>query len=349
MTSLLGTLTIDAVCVIAATLRHAVHATSFAVVYLCVVGLAALLLARIFIFRWPGAVKAAALAVAVAAYAPFAHPLEPFDMAPYDEFPVQKASQIPGMPRLLLANETLTTGGPWFRDSDGRVLLLRGVNLGGITKLPAKPDGASYRNHSKFRTAPGDVSFVGRPFPLAEADEHFTRLRAWGLTFIRLLITWEAVEHDGPGVYDEKYLRYLLQLVRKADEYGIVVFIDPHQDVWSRWTGGSGAPAWTLEAAGFDLMTIEETGAALTHQHYGDPLPKMIWGTNNWRLATATMFTLFFAGNDYAPKTKVGGVPIQDYLQDHFVAMAANVALTLRNERNVVGFDTLNEVSSGRV
>ena len=97
MTSLLGTLTIDAVCVIAATLRHAVHATSFAVVYLCVVGLAALLLARIFIFRWPGAVKAAALAVAVAAYAPFAHPLEPFDMAPYDEFPVQKASQIPGM------------------------------------------------------------------------------------------------------------------------------------------------------------------------------------------------------------------------------------------------------------
>ena len=37
------------------------------------------------------------------------------------------------------------------------------------------------------------------------------------------------MEHDGPGIYDEKYLRYLVKLVRKADEYGIVVFIDPHQ------------------------------------------------------------------------------------------------------------------------
>ena len=115
------------------------------------------------------------------------------------------------------------------------------------------------------------------------------------------------------------------------------------KDVWSRWTGGSGAPAWTLEAAGFDLTTIEAAGAALTHQHYGDPLPKMIWGTNNWRIATATMFSLFFAGNDYAPRTKVGGVPIQDYLQDHFIAMASKVAETLKDERNVVGFDTLNE------
>ena len=106
---------------------------------------------------------------------------------------------------------------------------------------------------------------------------------------------WEAVEHAGPGQYDEEYLAYLAAVVAKAAEFGIQVYIDPHQDVWSRWTGGSGAPAWTLEAAGFDLMTIEETGAALTHQHYGDPLPKMIWGTNNWRLATATMFTLFFA------------------------------------------------------
>jgi hypothetical protein len=42
-----------------------------------------------------------------------------------------------------------------------------------------------------------------------KADEHFGRLRAWGLTFIRLLITWEAVEHKGPGQYDEDYVNYL--------------------------------------------------------------------------------------------------------------------------------------------
>ena len=49
---------------------------------------------------------------------------------------------------------------------------------------------------------------MDRPFPLAEADEHFGRLASWGLTFVRLLVTWEAVEHAGPGIYDEDYLTY---------------------------------------------------------------------------------------------------------------------------------------------
>jgi hypothetical protein len=59
--------------------------------------------------------------------------------------------------------------------------------------------------------------------------------------------------------------------------------------VFSRWTGGDGAPYWTLEAVGFDLDNLDATGAAITHQAHGDPLPAMIWPTNNFRLATATM------------------------------------------------------------
>lgn len=56
---------------------------------------------------------------------------------------------------------------------------------------------------------------MDRPFPITEADEHFGRLASWGLTFVRLLVTWEAVEHAGPGIYDEDYLAYLLALVRR--------------------------------------------------------------------------------------------------------------------------------------
>ena len=119
--------------------------------------------------------------------------------------------------------------GAWFRDQEGRRVLLRGVNLAGSSKFPL--NAATHITDSFYNTS--DISFVGRPFPLSEADEHFARLRAWGLTFVRLLVTWEAVEHAGPGEYDEDYLDYLLAIVRKADEFGISCFVDPHQDVWS--------------------------------------------------------------------------------------------------------------------
>lgn len=32
---------------------------------------------------------------------------------------------------------------------------------------------------------PKTVTFVGRPFPLSEAHDHFSRLRRWGMTFSR--------------------------------------------------------------------------------------------------------------------------------------------------------------------
>ena len=152
------------------------------------------------------------------------------------------------------------------------------------------------------------VSFVGRPFPLADANEHFARLHQWGFQFIRLLITWEAIEHAGPGHYDQEYLDYIYQLIKKAGDHGIRVFLDPHQDAWSRFTGGDGAPYWTLEAAGLDPPHFTETGAALLHSEEGDPFPKMIWPTNYFKLASATMFTLFFGGNDLAPGIKVDSV-----------------------------------------
>ncbi len=53
--------------------------------------------------------------------------------------------------------------------------------------------------------------------------------------FLRLLITWEAIEHAGPGKYDTAYLDYLEAIVAKAGEHGLALFIDPHQDVWSRF------------------------------------------------------------------------------------------------------------------
>ena len=237
--------------------------------------------------------------------------------------------------------------GSHFKDEHGRTLMLRGVNLGGSSKVPYTPDGATYIRDGFFDHR--HVSFVGRPFPLAEADEHFTRLRSWGLTFLRFLVTWEAIEHAGPGIYDEAYLDYVYQVVKKAGEYDISLFIDPHQDMWSRFSGGDGAPGWTLEAAGFDMTHFSATGAAIVHATHGDPFPKMIWPTNSSKLAAATMFTLFFGGDDFAPNMKVDGESIQAYLQRRYINAIQQVALRLKGLPNVIGYDTMNEPLRGYI
>ena len=241
----------------------------------------------------------------------------------------------------------LRVSGRYIVDVHGRPVLLRGVNLGGNSKTPAVPDGRTHRptDFRDHRT----VSFVGRPFPVAEAGEHFARLRHWGFNCLRFLVTWEAIEHAGPGDYDERYLDYLTGVVARAAEYELAVFIDPHQDVWSRMSGGDGAPGWTLELAGFDVSGLDASEAALTMQRRYPDYGAMVWSGNRRRLASGTMFTLFFAGEKLAPACRVGGESIQRFLQRHYVAAFAQVAARLAGMPHVIGYDTMNEPDGGYI
>jgi len=221
--------------------------------------------------------------------------------------------------------------GTSLKDEFGRTLLLRGVNLGADSKLPAN-----------LTDDPRAVTFVGRPFPLDQADEHFRRLQSWGLTFERLVVPWEAVEHAGPGEYDRAYLDYLHELVRRAGAYGIRVFIDVHQDGFSRALGGDGAPYWAVRAVGLVPDKTKEAGAPGSR-------PASYWPPSSSVHAISTMETLFWAGDEFAPSLKVDGVPVQQYLQDHYIQAVRQVALRLRDLDNVVGFDTYNEPRPGYI
>ena len=227
--------------------------------------------------------------------------------------------------------------GPRLVDERGRTCILRGVNLGGSSKVPSRGD-------------PGDprgVSFVGRPFPPGDAEEHFRRLRDWGMLFNRFVVTWEAVEHRGPGEYDRDYLDYLEAVLARGAALGLRFAIDFHQDVWSRFTGGDGAPGWTLELAGLDPRGLEACGAAVSNGGPDGKPVNLLWPTNTWKLGAATMATLFFGGDAFAPQERAGTESIQSFLQARYAGFAREVARKLARIDAVEGFDLMNEPPVG--
>ena len=253
-----------------------------------------------------------------------------------------------------MAPQRLHIEGRIFRDAKGREVTLRGINCAGDAKFPMNPNIPSNERDRFFE---GDeLSFVGRPFSIEEAHEHFSRLKRYGYTSIRYIWTWEALEHAGPGQYDEEWVEHTIGVLRLAKNYGFYIWMDPHQDVWSRFSGGSGAPMWTLYAAGLNPRSFAATEAAMVHNTYPDPAnyPKMIWSTNYTRLACQVMFTCFFAGRDFAPKAIIDGQNIQDYLQGHFIAACKHLAQRIQDAGDlendvVIGWESMNEPNRGLI
>ncbi|WWC98544.1 hypothetical protein V866_005436 [Kwoniella sp. B9012] len=262
----------------------------------------------------------------------------------------------PSFPLTHLKAKDIHIQGRHFVDNHGRVLNLRGANVSGSSKVPSKPI-PKIHEHAQ-------VNYVNRPFPLEEADQHWRRLKSWGLTFIRITVTWEAVEHEGPGIYDEGYLDYLRKLLESMEPYGLVAYIAIHQDVWSRYSGGSGAPGWTLTSAGFDLSNDGEklalSGAAFLDGIKGGRLggERGLWPTGYQKLAAATMNTLFWGGETFAPSLKVATttsdgkikkINIQTYLQDAFLKMFERLVDAVGDVGSVLGFELINEPHPGYI
>ncbi|GMM37766.1 hydrolase [Saccharomycopsis crataegensis] len=254
-----------------------------------------------------------------------------------------------------------------FVDSEGRKLTLKGINIDASSKLPFTPNiPSSFPSANELFWDGENVSFVGRPFPLSEARTHLLRIKSWGFNVIRYIITWEAIEHEGPGKYDDDFIEYTCEVLRIIQDIGgIYVFFDPHQDCWSRFSGGSGAPLWTFYAAGMDPKKFGVCGASILHGDFYDPddkdhsqqdpevYAKMLWPTNYYKLGAATMFTLFFNGKMFAPKAMINGVNIQDYLQSHFFDSFQYLLSQIKSkhpeyfDEMIVGIEMMNEPNVG--
>ncbi|RPA95490.1 glycoside hydrolase [Choiromyces venosus 120613-1] len=244
-----------------------------------------------------------------------------------------------------------------FTDDHRRTILLRGINVSGDAKYP--------RNNPLAGTPEfynvDNLSYVGKPFrSVEEAEEWWRRLKGWGVGVVRMVVCWEALEPREMGKYDEEYIDYLKAILEKANEVGLLVFIDGHQDVWSRFTGGSGAPLWTFHLAGLDPSVFHTTcSTALdssgTSSPHSTPSGRL-WPTNYSKFGPATMFTLFFAGEIFAPSAIYEG-PNQEFqaknigqvLRTAYIRAYSHLASRLRHLPNILGFDAMNEPHPGYI
>ena len=125
---------------------------------------------------------------------------------------------------LLLAPATagaqISHDGRWFTDSQGRTLILHGVNM--VSKRPPY--------------APDATGF-------GADDARF--LAANGFNTVRLGVIYAAVEPQ-PGVYDDAYLDRIARTVDELGKQGIAVLLDFHQDLYNERFEGEGWPDWAV-------------------------------------------------------------------------------------------------------
>ncbi|MFD4638911.1 cellulase family glycosylhydrolase [Lentzea sp. NPDC058436] len=205
----------------------------------------------------------------------------------------------------------LRVSGGVFRDEHGREVVLRGFNVSGTAKL------AEYRGLPFANTADARRS--------ALAMKQLT-----GANAVRFLLTWAWIEPQR-GQIDHTYLDGVTAQLRAFTGEGIRVYLDFHQDLYSRhlfnkdsWYTGDGAPAWA--ASGYP----KESCGICVH-----------WGQNMKNNNAVTAATYDFWHN-------------RNGVQDSFVN-AAGAALTHVREalpanefKLVVGVDPLNEPYAGK-
>jgi endoglycosylceramidase len=183
---------------------------------------------------------------------------------------------------------SVTVGKGFLRDAQGRALILRGANVSGKAKEP--------------------------PYFDFHGPADFARMRPdWGMNGIRFLVLWSAVEPT-EGQYDDAYLDAVAQRIGWAQDAGLYVVLDMHQDVFGigfQSGGGDGAPLWACDA-----------------QSYATFQP-----TNPW----------FFENLSSQVSGCYDGFWQSDELQSHYAEAWRRVAERLVGYDNVIGFDVMNE------
>ena len=188
--------------------------------------------------------------------------------------------------------EALHLEGNRFVNASGRQVLLHGLNV---------------LNRTRPHLYPG-------------LEKAFGWFRDSGFNLIRLGIFWDAAEPE-PGLLDQAYLAKIKELVQAAENYGIYVILDMHQDLFAQ-KFIDGAPDW----------------ACLDEGAYHPDNCTM------WYEAYLSSEAIIKAADHFWANT-----PASDGigLLDHYAAMWTEIARVFDDCPNVIGLEPMNEPFMG--
>jgi endoglycosylceramidase len=225
----------------------------------------------------------------------------------------------PALALVLAACTTTPPPSTWrvaddfLRAPDGRVAILRGVNVSGTQKNAPYLDDKSFADYARIRDA-------------------------WGFDAIRFVMTWAAIE-PVEGHYDDLYLDQVADRMEWARQAGLAVILDMHEDIYGEGFGFDGAPAWTCDAANYAafvpvspwyLNSLEPHVEACIDAFYTtDTRGKFIaaWRHVAERLAGAPAVI----GIDPLNEPNWGTYPVFNFERDRLVPLYADIAAAVRD------------------
>lgn len=197
--------------------------------------------------------------------------------------------------------QTICTEGTRFVDEKGRERIFNGVNY-------------VYKGVEKDEN--GEIHYKNEL-----TDEVLSALAAKGINILRLGFTWAGIEPEMTQ-FNTLYLQEIKDVVKRCETYGIYVFLDWHQDLYSPFCygAGDGAPAW----------------ACLSRKH--PKKPRFIWAEGYFFDRNVhRCFDAFWQNKEVRSRG----------LRDRFCDMLKYTVAFFADCDNVMGYDVFNEPFPG--
>ncbi len=188
-------------------------------------------------------------------------------------------------------------------DDLGRSVLLRGANVNAL---------------GDYHQGDPDIEPTA---PVTGGD--WDAMAAHGFSVVRLIVSWSALEPTR-GEVDRGYLAEVRSAIEAANERGVYVVVDMHQDAWGKFVAtpdGVECPAGTEPAIGWD-------------------------GAPEWATLTGGESTCRPGGRESAPAVQTAFRNFYantDGIRDRLVAVWGEIAAVFAGTSGVAGYELLNE------